>query len=159
MWLLPPGSDVSRRRSGGTIPANSRNASGLPSMAAPKRVGGHRHGSRSAIPQRRVETEISDDTGEINHPSTAKDGVSLWSHSVVTQLYQSSESLTLTKTTVMTGHRAGQLHEPVPRQMTGSVAGHDGVRECSGHDGGVNVPVMTACANVPVMTASSMFRS
>jgi hypothetical protein len=32
----------------------------------------------------------------------------------------------------MTGHRAGHLKPHVLNEMTGSVAGHDGVRQCYG---------------------------
>jgi hypothetical protein len=47
-------------------------------------------------------------------------------------LYQPSESVTLDTNHVMAGHRSGHLSPRVPIEMTGSVAGHDGVRQCFG---------------------------
>jgi hypothetical protein len=43
-------------------------------------------------------------------------------------LYQTAETTTVDASTVTTGH----FGQHVPRQMTDSVAGHDGVRQCFG---------------------------
>jgi hypothetical protein len=50
----------------------------------------------------------------------------------LTSLYQPAERVTLDTGAVMTGHRAGHLVQHARPRMTGSVAGHDGVRQCCG---------------------------